>query len=44
MENELSLFDDELKKENIIARSNKRRSAMIIPKEKGIEISEKIKK
>ena len=44
MDGEMSLFDEDLKKEGIVVRNNKRRSAMIIPLKQGKEMAEKIKK
>ena len=40
----MSLFDEGLKKEGIVIRNSKRRSAMIIPLKQGKEMAEKIKK
>ena len=44
MDGEISLFDEGLNKEGLVVRSNKRRSAMIMPLKQGKEIAEKIKK
>ena len=42
MENQFSLFDSDLDKQKLGVRSNKRRSAMIIPKEVGAKMIKKI--
>lgn len=42
MENNLSIFDEDIKNADITARSGKRRDAIKIPKKLGKEIVEKI--
>lgn len=44
MESEQSIFDESLKNEDLVIRSNKRRGAILIPLKKGKEIAEKIQK
>ena len=44
MENQHSIFDEDLKNEDLVVRSNKRRGAILIPLKKGKEVAEKIQK
>lgn len=44
MEDQQSLFDQNLKKEDLVTRSSKRRAAIILPLEKGLEITKQIQK